>query len=164
MCLGQSQLRCCQPDRLVSRSCLSSSPDELTRPRMNRDYMPIPDASLGCDFSGTIEDVSPNVTKKWSKGDRVCGWTLGNNIVRKDEGAFAEYCVANADLCIRVPDRMTDEEAASPPAGIATAGMGLFQKHNMLFPGEGEGGKHEWVLIYGGTSATATLAIQLAKL
>jgi NADPH:quinone reductase-like Zn-dependent oxidoreductase len=67
--------------------------------------------------------------------------------VRKDEGAFAEYCVANADLCIRIPDGMSDEDAASPPAGVATAGMGLFQKLDMKLPGEGDGGKGEQVLV-----------------
>ena len=82
--------------------------------------MPIAGSTLGCDFAGTVEDVGPNTTKPWEKGDRVCGWTLGNNIVRKDEGAFAEYCVAQADLCIRIPESMSDEEAASPPAGVAT--------------------------------------------
>ena len=126
--------------------------------------MPIPDSILGCDFSGTVAAVGNNVTKSWKVGDRVCGWLLGNNIVRKGDGGFAEYCVSDADISIRVPDGMSDEEAATAPAGIATAGMGLFQKQAMELPGEGEGGKGEQVLIYGGTTATATLAIQYAKL
>lgn len=131
---------------------------------MNLDYQPVPGSTLGCDFSGTIEAVGNNTTKQWSKGDRVCGWVVCNNKVRPEDGAFAEYCVANAELCLRVPDDMTDEEAASPPAGVSTAGMGLFQKLDMKLPGDAEGGKGEQVLIYGGTSATSTLGIQMAKL
>ncbi|KAK5166445.1 uncharacterized protein LTR77_007988 [Saxophila tyrrhenica] len=131
---------------------------------MNLDYMPIPDTTLGCDFSGTIEDIGSNVTKKWSKGDRVSGWVLQNNIVQKDEGSFAEYVVANGDICMRIPGGMSDEEAATSGGGVATVGMGLCRNLGVPLPGEGEGGKRESVLIYGGTSATATLAIQFAKL
>jgi NADPH:quinone reductase-like Zn-dependent oxidoreductase len=131
---------------------------------MNLDYQPVIGSTLGCDFSGTVEDVGANVTKKWSNGDRVCGWVVCNNKADPKNGAFAEYVVANAELCVRVPDGLSDEDAASPPAGIATAGAGLFQKLGMKFPGDPEGGKGESVLIYGGTSATSTLAIQMAKL
>lgn len=88
---------------------------------------------------------------------------IGDNIVRKDNGAFAEYVVAHAELIIKIPDNMGDEEAASPPAGIATAGAGLFQLLDIPIPGEGDS-KGDTVLIYGGTSATATLAIQFGKL
>ena len=131
---------------------------------MNLDWQPIPGSTLGCDFSGTVAALGPNVTKSWAVGDRISGWALGNNVVRKDNGGFAEYCVANAELCIKVPDNMSDAEAVSAPAGIATAGMGLFQKLEMVLPGQVGNGKGEPVLIYGGTTATATLAIQYAKL
>ena len=126
--------------------------------------MPVAGCILGCDFSGTIANVGSSVQKIWKIGDRVAGWVLGNNTVRKDDGAFAEYCVANGETCIKIPEGMSDEEAASPPAGIATAGMGLFLNLGMVMPGEGEGGKREPVLVYGGTSATATLAIQFGNL
>ena len=132
--------------------------------RMNLDYQPVQGSTLGCDFSGTVEALGPSLTKSLDVGDRVLGWALGNNIVRKDEGGFAEYCVANADLLIKIPEGMSDEDAASPPAGIATAGMGLFQKHGMVMPGESKGGKGEQVLVYGGSTATATLAIQFGML
>ena len=131
---------------------------------MNLDWQPIAGSTLGGDFSGTVAAVGPNVTKSWKEGDRIAGWVLGNNVVRKDEGGFAEYCVADAELSIKVPDSMSDEEAASPPAGIVTAGMGVFQKLGLPLPGEGEGGKGEQVLVYGGTSASATLAIQFGRL
>ena len=125
--------------------------------------MPVAGCTLGCDFAGTVAAIGPSTSKPWKEGDRVLGWVLGNNTVRKEEGAFAEYCVADADLLVSIPDNMRDEEAVCPPAGFATAGMGLFQKHELALPGEGDGnGEH--FLIYGGTTATATLAIQLAKL
>ena len=131
---------------------------------MNLDWMPIPESILGCDFSGTVDKIGPNIKKDLKVGDRVFGWVLGNNVPRKDNGAFAEYCAANSDFLVHTPESMSDEEAATPPAGIATAGMVVFQKNNMDLPGQGDGGKGEPVLIYGGTTATATLAIQYAKL
>ena len=130
---------------------------------MDLDWMPVAGTTLGCDFSGNVAKLGPKLTKKWNEGDRVLGWVLGNNTVRKDEGGFAEYVASNADVLIKIPDDMSDEDAASPPAGIITSGMGLFQKHNLVLPGEGEG-NGETILIYGGTTATATLGIQLGKL
>lgn len=91
------------------------------------------------------------------------GVVAGNNSARKDNGAFAEYCVAHAELCMRVPDGMSNEDAASPPAGIGTAGLGLFQKLEFPWPGEGTA-TDENVLVYGGSSATGALAIQLGNL
>ncbi|KAK3712160.1 hypothetical protein LTR37_009251 [Vermiconidia calcicola] len=145
---------------LVKVSCVAVNPIDW----VNLDFQAIPGSTLGCDFSGTVAEIGPKVNKTFDKGERVCGWVVGNNKAQKDEGGFAEYCVASVDLLMRVPESMSDEEAASPPAGVATAGMGLFQKHGMVLPDQAEDGKGEPVLVYGGTSATATLAIQYAKL
>ncbi len=50
----------------------------LIKAGMSCDYMPIAGATLGCDFAGVVEGVGSGVTKSWTKGDRVCGWVLGN--------------------------------------------------------------------------------------
>ena len=126
--------------------------------------IPVPGNTLGNDFSGTVEAIGSKVKKSWSVGDRICGLIAANNIVHKDDGTFAEFCVANGELSMKIPDGMSDNEAASPGVGIGTAGSGLFHLLGMVLPGEEEGGKGEPVLIYGGTSATGTMAIQLAKL
>lgn len=128
---------------------------------------PIAGATLGSDFSGTVAALGPSIKKPWHVGDRVCGWVVGNNVARKDNGGFAEFCAVDAELCLRVPAGMSDEEAASPAAGIATAGMGVFMKQGIALPGAEDGGKGaegETMLVYGATSATGTIAIQMAKL
>lgn len=101
--------------------------------------MPVSGATLGSDFAGTVAAVGSSIKKPWNVGDRVLGWVVGNNIARKDNGGFAEYCAVNAELCVHVPESMTDEEAASPAAGFATAGMGIFKKHGIPLPGGDRG-------------------------
>lgn len=44
---------------------------------MHIDYMPSKGAIVGCDFSGTVEEVGKSVTKNFKVGDRVVGATHG---------------------------------------------------------------------------------------
>lgn len=32
---------------------------------------------IGCDYSGVVEEVGPNVAKPFKKGDKVCGMVFG---------------------------------------------------------------------------------------
>jgi NADPH:quinone reductase-like Zn-dependent oxidoreductase len=75
---------------------------------------------VGCDYAGIVEAVGPKVTKPFKKGDRVCGMVHGSNKVRPDGGAFAEYIIAKADVQIKIPDNLSDEEAATLGVGITT--------------------------------------------
>jgi NADPH:quinone reductase-like Zn-dependent oxidoreductase len=77
-------------------------------------------ARVGCDYAGIVEVVGSKVTKPFAKGDRICGIVHGSNQVQHEDGAFAEYIVVKADLQIKIPDNLTDEEAATLGVGIAT--------------------------------------------
>ena len=81
-------------------------------------------------------------------------------------GAFARYIAVKGDLQMHIPDHVSDEAAATVVAGIATTGAALYKYLDMPLPGDSirsqEGGKT--ILIYGGSTATGTLAIQFAKL
>jgi NADPH:quinone reductase-like Zn-dependent oxidoreductase len=123
--------------------------------------------AVGLDYTGTVILPSPTSTEKtFNKGDRVCGPVHGCNSARREDGAFAHYILVKAGLQIHVPEYMSFEEAATLGCGILTIGLGLYQSLGLpLPPLEGrveETGK--WILIYGGSSATGTLAIQFAKL
>jgi NADPH:quinone reductase-like Zn-dependent oxidoreductase len=81
------------------------------------------------------------------------------------DGTFADYAVVKGDLAMRLPENVSFEDASTIGLGSITVGQGLFQKGKGLpleFPGEGSG-NGEWLLIYGGSTATGTLAIQFAK-
>lgn len=119
----------------------------------------------GCDFAGTVVAVGEGVARTDLKpGDRIAGVTHGSNQSQPEDGAFAEYAVAKADLVIKIPDSLSFERAATLPLGAGTVGQGLFQKALKLNLPTEPSTKGETVLIYGGSSATGSLGIQFAKL
>jgi len=79
-------------------------------------------------------------------------------------GAFAEYVGASALVTMKIPDDISFEGAASLGSGIGTIGLALF--HSLQLPGypTEPASSPKDVLVYGGSSATGTLAIQLIKL
>ena len=123
--------------------------------------------AVGLDYAGIVILPSPTSTEKnFNKGDRVCGPVHGCNSTRREDGAFADYILVKAGLQMHVPEYMRFEEAATLGCGVLTIGQGLYQSLGLPLPSL-EGGVEEtgkWILIYGGSSATGTLAIQFAKL
>lgn len=121
-------------------------------------------ALVGCDYAGVVEEVGRAVTKTWSKGDRICGCTHGSNLVNEEDGAFAEYIVAKGDVQMRIPDHLSYEKATTISLGAITVGQGLYQKSLKINLPTDPIQTKEYVLIYGGGTATGGLAIQFATL
>ena len=63
---------------------------------------------------------------------------------------------------MKIPDHMTFEAAATLGAGILTVGQSLYQSLGLPLPKSAAG--DAFVLIYSGSTATGSLAIQFAKL
>ncbi|RAK95483.1 zinc-binding alcohol dehydrogenase family protein [Aspergillus ibericus CBS 121593] len=122
-----------------------------------------PGLTIGNDYSGIVEEVGKGVKKQFRKGDRVCGWVQGCKLNNPESGAFAEYCIPKADLQIVIPERLSFQEAATLGLGTITVGQGLYQSLK-LAPPDAPLTKPELLLVYGGSTATGTLAIQYAKL
>jgi NADPH:quinone reductase-like Zn-dependent oxidoreductase len=78
--------------------------------------------------------------------------------------------MVKGDIVMHVPDKVSWEAAASVPCAVGTMGLALFKFLSIPYPGlegvrdPGAGPDDKTVLIYGGSTATGTIAIQFAKL
>ncbi|RYP62417.1 hypothetical protein DL771_009752 [Monosporascus sp. 5C6A] len=80
----------------------------------------------------------------------------------KHSGSFAEYLIAKGDVHIKVPDNLSDEEAATPGISITTVGQGLYESLKLPLPTEPVAEPYP-ILIHGGSTATGILGIQSVK-
>ncbi|KAJ5760295.1 zinc-binding oxidoreductase ToxD [Penicillium odoratum] len=126
-------------------------------------YVSPPNSLIGCDYAGVVEEVGKDVKTPFKKGDRICGFAHGGNVNQQEDGAFAEYIVVKGDLQIHIPDNLSFQQAATLGVGITTVGQSLYQSLKLALPTEPLK-TPEPLLIYGGSTATGTLAIQFAKL
>lgn len=135
------------PDELLVRIRAASlnRADVLQRMGM---YPPPPGApaTLGMEMAGEVEAVGVNCSG-WQVGDRVMALLGG--------GGYAEKVAVPAGMAVRIPERLSFEEAGGVPEAFLTAYLNLF----ML--GELQAGQR--VLIHAGGSGVGTAAIQLAK-
>ncbi|KAJ3349271.1 hypothetical protein HDU83_000654 [Entophlyctis luteolus] len=127
------------------------------------DFLGTPGVRCGCDYSGTVIAVGSSVTKDLKIGDRVWGIVHGANSVNHEDGSFAEIVAAKGDVQSKIPDNLSFEEAATLGVGVFTCGQGLYQSLQLPLP-SAPAKEPFFVLIYGGSSATGSLAIQYAKL
>lgn len=99
---------------------------------------------------------------KLAVGDRIAGAALGMSKHQPDRGAFAMYVVTEGDVFLRLPQTMTIEEGASLPAGLCTMGLAL---RTLGLPSpENPASTPLKVLVYGGSTASGTLVMQLLRL
>lgn len=79
-------------------------------------------------------------------------------------GAFAQYVGATDIVLMKIPDHMSIEEGASLGTGIGTIGLALF--HNLQVPAypTKPASEEKTVLVYGGSTASGTIALQLLRL
>ena len=100
----------------------------------------------GLEVSGIIREVGSGV-KKFNKGDKVIALLGG--------GGYSEYCLANQELTLPMPENLSFVEAAAIPETYFTVWNNLF-RIGKLRPNEN-------VLIHGGSSGIGTTAIQISK-
>ncbi|WP_019401796.1 NAD(P)H-quinone oxidoreductase [Chelatococcus sp. GW1] len=111
-------------------------------------YPPPPGATdiPGLEVAGTVVAVGEGVTSP-RPGEKVCALVIS--------GGYAEYCVADAPLCLPVPAPLSLTEAAGLPETYFTVYDNLFTRGRLR---EGE-----TLLVHGGSSGIGSTAIQLAK-
>ncbi|TFY70031.1 hypothetical protein EVG20_g2901 [Dentipellis fragilis] len=115
---------------------------------------------LGLDFAGRIAALGEDVTN-WKIGDRVASSVLPLKADKISQNAYCEYTLAAAKPLLRIPDNITDEEAASIPLAAFTAlhGLNLIADIPKRAPLGGRA-----VLVWGGSSSVGQFAIQLAHI
>jgi NADPH:quinone reductase-like Zn-dependent oxidoreductase len=64
---------------------------------------------------------------------------------------------------MRIPKSLSTTDAATLGVGVSTVGQGLYQSLGFSLP-DAPSKDNSLVLIYGGSTATGSLAIQYAKL
>ena len=99
----------------------------------------------GMEVSGRVVAIGPGV-KGLEEGEAVCA-LLGS-------GGYAEYAVADAALCLPVPDGLSVLDSAGIPETYFTVFDNVFLRGKLK--------KGERFLVHGGSSGIGTTAIQLA--
>jgi putative PIG3 family NAD(P)H quinone oxidoreductase len=98
----------------------------------------------GLEVAGIVAGVGSRLTG-WTIGERVCALT--------DGGGYGEFAIAPAALAFRIPEQLSDVNAAALPEALFTVWFNFFKVAN-LAPAES-------VLLHGGTSGVGSIAIQL---
>lgn len=111
-------------------------------------YPPPPGATdvPGLEIAGRVVEVGSSVV--WPRaGDEVCALVAG--------GGYAEYCVADAALCLPIPKPLSLVEAGGVPETYFTVYDNVFTRGRLR--------AGETILVHGGSSGIGSTAIQLAK-
>jgi NADPH:quinone reductase-like Zn-dependent oxidoreductase len=137
-------------------------------------HFPQPDTNvpIGCDFCGVVEEGSSSALAAFPRGTRVCGGLFPYGRVSDSSetisGAFAEWLAADTSQLLKLPDSWDDMQGAAI-GGICwgTCVLALFADSEALAL-EGRPSKpvknNDPVIVYGGATATGTMACQLLKL
>jgi NADPH:quinone reductase len=99
----------------------------------------------GVDAAGQVEALGEGVTE----------FKLGDRIMVRARGCFAEYVLVDAALATPVPRHLSWEQAAAIPISYVTAWEALMQYGRLK--------NNEWLLIAGASSGVGVACLQAAK-
>ena len=120
---------------------------------------------LGEDAAGVVISVGSAAAARFKPNDRVLVATVGSASGKSQMGGFQEYVIAETGLACHIPDFMSFAEASVFPLCVTTPSFGLFGKDWLGLPPPQlepvSNGKS--ILVWGGSSAVGSNAIQLAK-
>ncbi|KAH9947614.1 chaperonin 10-like protein [Amylocystis lapponica] len=125
-------------------------------------------AILGSDIAGTVAGLGAGALG-FAIGDRVVfQGKIGDNAY----SGFQQYALADAELTVKLPSNVSLDDAASIPAGLLTAGSGLYaERHSrggvgLTPPWEGGRGQYAGkpIVVFGGSSSIGQYVLQLARL
>ncbi|KAI5965552.1 IFR1 [Candida pseudojiufengensis] len=153
---------------LIKSHSFAINPTDWKALKRNREK----DIVVGSDVSGKVEEVGSNV-KEFKKGDYISSFVTGN--ISKTNSAFAEYVAVSPKVSIKYDHLVKDpsnsdylksgrittfDGAASVSLGLVT--VALAYSYSLKIKENKK--PNDFILIWGGSTATGILAIQLAKL
>ncbi len=101
--------------------------------------------AAGMEGAGEVEKAGPGAG----------GFVPGDRVMGRCAGAFSEYALMDAREAMRMPERLSWEEAAATPLAFLVV-------HDMLVL-QGRLAPGEWVLVTGASSGVGVASIQAAK-
>lgn len=122
---------------------------------------PMEGNTAGCDFCGLVDVAGECST--CAVGTRVCGAAFPYK-PGDTGGSFAQYLTVDSRLLVRVPGSWDDlQGAAFGGVGWSTLSMAFSDPDALALSGTFDSPveKRQPVLVYGGATATGTLACQL---
>ncbi|KAH8878960.1 quinone oxidoreductase putative [Thozetella sp. PMI_491] len=134
---------------LVRVKCFGLNRMDIMQREGKYPYALLPDSGniMGVEFSGHVEQVGPDCSLSFKKGDKVFGLVYG--------GAYAELVAIDEEMLMEMPDGMDFETAAGIPETYFTATQAVHLVAAME-PGQR-------VLIHAAASGVGQAAIQVAK-
>jgi NADPH:quinone reductase len=112
----------------------------------------IPHAALGTNAKPAGGECAGEIA---ALGAGVTGFTIGERVMGRCSGGFSECALMDAREALRIPTRLSFEEAAAIPLVFMVA-------HDMLVT-HGELERGEWVLITAVSSGVGVASLQAAK-
>ena len=88
---------------------------------------------------------------------------MGND-ANPENGAFAQTIAVKGDMQMHIPEDVSVEAAAAIAVGVASSGYALYKVLGLPWPSSQTQDADAHILVYGGSTASATIAIQLARL
>lgn len=119
----------------------------------------------GEDCAGVVEAVGSAAAATFQVGDRITGFAMGATSKEVKHAAFQEYVVLDHRVACKIPETLSFGEASVFPLCIITSSFALFHQDylGLPFPSVDPKKIDKSVLIWGGSSAVGSNAIQLAK-
>ncbi|KAK2052682.1 zinc-binding dehydrogenase [Colletotrichum caudatum] len=123
--------------------------------KMMGDFV-VPNALFGADYAGSVVAIGSHV-QGVRIGDRICGAQHSMFAETPFNGAFGRFNVTNGSVWLKLPPAWSSEAGSSLGASVSTAGLAI-RALGLSLPDEPRR-VPDWVLVYGGSTATGTIAI-----